>query len=117
MNEQAFDLDEVLDAVQPWRLPIKSDGRIYQTRRPSIGELAVMREAAAAQQLPDPSKLSKLFVGEPPPMDGWSTERLLAFVLAYITYFNAFAKKKAAKTLERSVLDALAPMLSSPSPP
>ena len=109
---EAFNLDTVLDAVLPWTYPVIYRGQTYQTRRPSMGELAVLQKVLSDKVLPEPQQLVQLFDDSPPDVADWPFETRWVFVIGYVRYFAEHTAKKAGRPMAAAVEASLQPVLA-----
>jgi hypothetical protein len=87
------DLDAVTDVLSPWTHEVKSEGRVYATRPPSVGEAMMLGKLGELTDAQGMQLVRGLFAGEIPDVSAWRTEKVLAFVASYLSEVKRSVQK------------------------
>lgn len=84
-------IDDIVQSIDPWSFTVTIGGKDYQTRQPTIGELAQLNNLRSLTWPIADKLLTGLFVGGPPSL---THAQCIAFAGGYAAHFAKVAAKK-----------------------
>lgn len=84
-----------IEGLIPWDLTLVGpDGKDYATRRPTVGELALLESLPKKSNAEATDAAQALMFADPKPeTKDWPCDLMIVAITGYLSYFNAIAEK------------------------